>query len=75
MKPQLLIVLFTVVLFATLSQAMDPKHYPWRGCQCQCGGENGGHCHCPKNIKLEGGCRDGGNHNICFPLRDRCPKW
>ena len=50
----------------------DTPHYPWRGCQCQRGGERGGHCHCPYGGKLPNTyCRDGGNHDICFPFSRR----
>lgn len=37
-------------------------------CQCQAGGERGGHCHCPWDKRPAGvDCRSGGNHWICFP--------
>ncbi|CAF1239523.1 unnamed protein product [Rotaria sordida] len=50
----------------------DTPHYPWRGCQCQQGGERGGHCHCPDHGKLpDTYCRYGGNHWICFPFSRR----
>jgi len=43
------------------------NHTPMWGCNCQCAGENGGHCHCPWGIQV-GHCRTGGNHWICFPF-------
>ncbi|KAJ6636637.1 hypothetical protein Bhyg_15228 [Pseudolycoriella hygida] len=41
-------------------------HTTWGGCECQCGGERGGHCHCAFGREI-GDCRHGGNHMICFP--------
>ena len=65
-----------LVLMGLVSIAMslmaDTPHYPWRNCQCQKGGERGGHCHCPDNAKMANTyCRYGGNHWICFPFSRR----
>jgi hypothetical protein len=54
-----------------VSLMADAPHYPWQGCQCQRGGERGGHCHCPDNGKMNVYCRYGGNHWICFPFSRR----
>lgn len=57
----LLFVLAAVFLVAV--NGMDPRHYEYQGCQCQCGGERGGHCHCPYDRPMNGVyCRDGGIH-------------
>lgn len=51
------------------SDACTPAepHWPWGNCNCQYGGERGGHCHCPNQMSGTY-CRWGGNHWICFPF-------
>jgi len=54
----------------------DTPHYPWRGCQCQRGGERNGHCHCPDHLQMANTyCRYGGNHWICFPFWGQSWSW
>lgn len=72
----LLVTLLLLVIWTSLeADAMCPQHYAWRGCQCQCGGERNGHCHCPWGGQIPGVyCRNGGNHWICFPWANGgCP--
>jgi len=69
MKSGFTSMLILLVVCITVAAAMDPRHTPWRGCNCQCGGERGGHCHCADHQKLPNTfCRHGGNHWICFPF-------
>lgn len=64
----IILVFFAATCIVPTTDAMCDKHYPHRGCQCQCGGELNGHCHCPYGGHIPGVyCRDGGNHMICFP--------
>jgi hypothetical protein len=56
----------------SMSLMGDTPHYPSGACQCQRGGERGGHCHCPDHAKMANTyCRYGGNHWICFPFSRR----
>jgi len=72
-RTSVVLVAVAVMLVVAVS-AMDPRHYPWRNCNCQCGGERGGHCHCAWQHKMNDvHCRNGGNHWICFPFeRQKC---
>ena len=64
-----------MIMMALVSIAVslmaDTPHWPWGECQCQHGGERGGHCHCPDHAKMNVYCRYGGNHWICFPFGRR----
>ncbi|OXA40696.1 hypothetical protein Fcan01_24421 [Folsomia candida] len=70
MKPWSLVgvLLVTLTWMFAPTEGMCARHYPHRGCQCQCGGELNGHCHCPFGGQIPNVyCRNGGNHMICFP--------
>ncbi|CAL8116527.1 unnamed protein product [Orchesella dallaii] len=71
MKNVLALTILLIFAMICISYAMDPRHTAWNGCNCQCGGERGGHCHCAWDKKLNWAhCRHGGNHWICFPFKD-----
>lgn len=67
-KQLVLIFMFAVIMIAVISSTAAHDHFAWNNCQCQSGGERGGHCHCAWNDKPAGvDCREGSNHWICFP--------
>lgn len=58
---KIVLTLVAIVMFSVAVNSMDPRHYPYQNCQCQCGGELGGHCHCPYDHPMNGVyCKDGG---------------
>ena len=62
----------TLTILVATSEAQENNHWPYGGCNCQCCGENGGHCHCADGQQIRDvNCRWGGNHWICFPWQYR----
>jgi hypothetical protein len=62
-----LVLMFLVMIIAVMN--VDAHgHFEMNGCQCQHGGERGGHCHCPWWAKMDTYCRAGSNHWVCFPF-------
>lgn len=64
-----------LVVLVAIAETMPARHWACHGgCNCQVGGEAGGHCHCPRDMPGVN-CRWGGGHAICFPFWHGITEW